>query len=47
MQIGFLEIVAMPLYKSYVELIPAARPMLDAVKANYRFWHGVQEASGE
>ncbi|KAK9850625.1 hypothetical protein WJX84_003967 [Apatococcus fuscideae] len=40
-QVGFLEIVALPLFKSFVEQMPAAQPMLDAVKANYKYWHGV------
>ncbi len=44
-QVGFFEIVAMPLYKSYVELIPAAQPMLDNLKTNYRYWHGLHQAS--
>lgn len=41
MQVGFFEIVALPLFKGYVELIPAAQPMLDAIKANYQHWHEV------
>ena len=40
-QVGFFEIVALPLFKGYVEHIPAAQPMLDAIKANYQYWHGV------
>ena len=34
----------MPLFQSYVELIGAAQPMLEAVKANYQYWHGAHEA---
>lgn len=41
MQVGFFEIVALPLFKAYVEFIPAAQPMLDAIKANYQHWHEV------
>ncbi len=47
MQVGFFEIVAMPLFKSYVELFAAAQPMLNAVKANYKYWHGIHEAHDE
>ncbi|KAK9822938.1 hypothetical protein WJX74_006652 [Apatococcus lobatus] len=38
-QVGFFEIVALPLFKQYVELLPMAQPVLDAVKANYQYWH--------
>lgn len=41
MQVGFFEIVALPLFKQYVEMMPMAQPMLDAVKANYKYWHNV------
>ncbi|KAK9850632.1 hypothetical protein WJX84_010905 [Apatococcus fuscideae] len=41
-QVGFFEICAMPMFKSYVQLCPAAQPMMDAVKANYNRWHGMQ-----
>ncbi|KAK9822894.1 hypothetical protein WJX74_001716 [Apatococcus lobatus] len=40
-QVGFFEIVAMPLFRGYVEFVPAAQPMLDGVKANYQYWHSV------
>ncbi|KAK9859297.1 hypothetical protein WJX84_010074 [Apatococcus fuscideae] len=38
-QVGFFEIVALPLFAGYVQVIPNAKPLLDAVKSNYRFWH--------
>lgn len=41
LQVGFFEICAMPLFRSYVELLPAAQPMLDAVKTNYNRWLGM------
>lgn len=44
LQVGFFEIVALPLFKSFVELIPSAQPMLDGVMANYDYWHGLQQA---
>ena len=40
-QVGFFEIVALPLFKQYVECMPMAQPVLDAVKANYQYWHRV------
>ncbi|KAK9868898.1 hypothetical protein WJX84_009064 [Apatococcus fuscideae] len=38
-QVGFFEIVALPLYKAYCECFPGAQPALEAVKANYAMWH--------
>ena len=38
-QVGFFEIVALPLFNSYVDLMPEAKPMLDNVCANYKQWH--------
>ncbi|KAK9837615.1 hypothetical protein WJX74_001448 [Apatococcus lobatus] len=38
-QVGFLEIVALPLFTAYQELMPGSRPMLDNVRANYKQWH--------
>ncbi|KAK9842956.1 hypothetical protein WJX74_004848 [Apatococcus lobatus] len=43
-QVGFFEIVALPLFNGFVELIPDARPMLDGVMANYEYWHSQQIA---
>ena len=45
LQVGFFEICAMPLFRSYVELLPAAQPMLDAVKANYNKWLSMHNQS--
>ena len=39
MQVGFFEIVAMPLFNAYVSLIPDAHPMLDNATNNYHEWH--------
>ena len=38
-QVGFFEIVALPLFTAYQELMPESRPMLDNVRANYKQWH--------
>ncbi len=42
MQVGFLEIVALPLFKSLSALIPGTQPILDGVMANYEYWNGFQ-----
>ena len=39
LQVGFFEIVALPLFKGFVELIPSTKPMLNGVMANYDYWH--------
>ncbi|KAK9863546.1 hypothetical protein WJX84_008465 [Apatococcus fuscideae] len=41
-QVGFLEIVALPLFKSLSALIPGTQPILDGVMANYEYWNGFQ-----
>ena len=43
LQVGFFEIVALPLFNGFVELIPDARPMLDGVMENYEYWHSLQK----
>ncbi|KAK9826226.1 hypothetical protein WJX74_001194 [Apatococcus lobatus] len=40
-QVGFFEIVALPLFKGFVELIPACAPLLDGVMANYEYWRSL------
>lgn len=37
-QVGFFDIVALPLYQSFCQIFPAASPMLEAVKENYNMW---------
>ncbi|KAK9833010.1 hypothetical protein WJX74_004376 [Apatococcus lobatus] len=44
-QVGFFEIVVLPLVKAFVELIPTARPLLDSVNANYGMWSRQLQAS--
>lgn len=39
MQVGFFEIVALPLVTTYVQMVPEAKPMLNAVMDNYNYWH--------
>ena len=43
LQVGFFEIVALPLFNGFVELIPGAKAMLDGVLANYDHWHSLQQ----
>ncbi|KAK9831722.1 hypothetical protein WJX74_007234 [Apatococcus lobatus] len=38
-QVGFFEIVALPLFTGYTQLVPDAKPLLDAVMSNYQHWH--------
>jgi hypothetical protein len=37
-QVGFFDIVALPLFQSFAQAFPDASPMLDAVKDNYAMW---------
>ena len=37
-QLGFFNIVGIPLFKTMVELFEDAQPMLDGVLANFRHW---------
>lgn len=45
LQVGFFEIVVLPLVKAFVELIPTARPLLNSVNANYGMWSRQLQAS--
>ncbi|KAK9831575.1 hypothetical protein WJX74_000880 [Apatococcus lobatus] len=38
-QVGFFEIVALPLFTGYTQLIPDSKPLLDGVMSNYQHWH--------
>ena len=38
-QVGFFEIVALPLFTGYTQLVPDSKPLLDAVMSNYQHWH--------
>ena len=37
MQVGFFAIMALPGFSGYTQLIPDAKPMLDAVMCNYQY----------
>ena len=38
LQLGFFQIVGIPLFKSMADLFPDAQPMLDGVLTNFRHW---------
>lgn len=40
-QVGFFDIVALPLFQSFAQIFPSSTPMLDAVKDNYAMWRDV------
>ena len=44
-QIGFFDIVALPLFQSFALTFPAASPMLEAVKDNYNMWKAQMAAA--
>lgn len=44
-QVGFFDIVALPLFQSYAQAFPEALPLLDAVKDNYQMWKGLKDSS--
>lgn len=45
MQLGFFNIVGIPLFKSMADLFEDARPMLDGVLENFRHWEAGAEES--
>ncbi len=38
LQVGFFDIVALPLFQSFSQKFPEAEPLLAAVKENYEMW---------
>ncbi|KAL6752171.1 hypothetical protein V8C86DRAFT_3141473 [Haematococcus lacustris] len=43
LQVGFFEIVVLPLYRAFAAAFPGAFPLLHAAKDNYRYWRQQQE----
>ncbi len=37
-QVGFFDIVSLPLFESFARAFPEAQPLLDAVRDNYHMW---------
>ncbi len=44
-QVGFFEVVAMPLFKAFVGSFPGARPLMQGVYDNCRHWKQVAAAA--
>mmetsp|Transcript_32791 Transcript_32791/g.71670 ORF Transcript_32791/g.71670 Transcript_32791/m.71670 type:complete len:705 (+) Transcript_32791:96-2210(+) len=44
-QVGFLEAVALPLFRSLARASPKAKPVVQAVEANYLHWRDLQAAA--
>ena len=44
-QLGFLNIVGIPLFKAMAELFEGTQPLLDGVLANYRQWEMAARSS--
>lgn len=46
-QVGFFEVVAMPLFRSLVAVVPGAQPLLDAASDNYFIWRAGGKPGGD
>lgn len=44
-QLGFLNIVGIPLFKAMAELFEGTQPLLEGVLANYRQWEAAAHSS--
>mmetsp|Transcript_29009 Transcript_29009/g.75040 ORF Transcript_29009/g.75040 Transcript_29009/m.75040 type:complete len:974 (+) Transcript_29009:37-2958(+) len=42
-QVGFFDVVVLPLFQALTGLLPGVQPLLDGVEANYRFWKAEQQ----
>ena len=47
MQLGFFNIVGIPLFKAMAELFEDAQPMLDGVLANFKIWEAAADKAAE
>ena len=45
MQVGFLEVVVLPMFQSMVAVVPGAQLMLNAVADNYLMWRTESQQS--
>merc|ERR1712023_417394 len=41
-QTGFLQFVALPMFRTIVAVVPDAQPVLDAVTVNYNMWEALE-----
>ena len=46
-QIGFMEVVVLPMFKSLTAAVPGANEMLDRVTKNYGMWRSLSDAQGQ
>lgn len=46
LQVGFFEVVVLPMFRSLVTVLPGAQVMLDAVSDNYMMWRQRPSLSG-
>ncbi|KAK9819731.1 hypothetical protein WJX72_001710 [[Myrmecia] bisecta] len=44
-QVGFFNIVGIPLFQSFVEVFEGAQPLLDNAVQNYRMWQAAEQAA--
>lgn len=45
LQMGFLDVVVLPLYRSLVSSFPGTAPLLVLVKQNYTYWKCVHDGT--
>ena len=45
MQVGFFEVVVLPMFQSMVTVLPGAQVMLNAVSDNYLMWRTESQQS--
>ncbi|KAK9816903.1 hypothetical protein WJX72_006945 [[Myrmecia] bisecta] len=44
-QVGFFEVIALPMFSSFVKVFPDCQPLLDLALANYEDWRGLNNDS--
>ena len=44
-QVGFFEIVAMPLMRTYCSIFPSAQPLMESLTDNFHMWSRQLQAS--
>ena len=42
LQVGFFEVVVLPLFRAFVTIFPRAQPMLERVEDNYQMWRDLE-----
>ncbi|KAK9824027.1 hypothetical protein WJX72_007091 [[Myrmecia] bisecta] len=41
-QVGFFEVVVLPLFRAFITIFPRAQPMLERVEDNYQMWRDIE-----